>query len=165
MKKHVFVVLMALLIAFSALFTLGTGQAHAAGVGPYTHKALTAATYDPNDPHDSGCWNSGAYVANVAYVMDGSTRLATVENWYSPSCIKNWGQIEWTSGTALSLNVGAYIKSNPSIYQCFPTNCAFGGYNGGLSPAWTDMVDGHSAVRVYGDVVYKGNGYSAYADA
>ena len=161
MKKFNLLLAAIVLAAFSFNLSFEVGSAQAAGGGhphivvagyPQTRHA-NAALYDPNDPHDSGC-ASGAYVAGVEHIYDNNMLLATVENWYSPNCVKNWGQIEWTLGTALITNIET--TSNDYVReQCYPIDCS-SGYAGGLSPSWTDMVDGHNIICVTALVTYKG---------
>ncbi len=114
------------------------------------------AAYNSNDPYDSGC-ASGAYVAGVEYIKAGNTTLATVENWYSPTCVTNWGQIEWPSGSSLSISIMT-ASATLTPENCYPTSCS-GLYSGGLSPSWTDMVDGHNQVCVTGKAKYRGTIY------
>jgi hypothetical protein len=134
-------------------------QAHAAAL----KSAKTyAAAYDPNDPYQSGC-SQGAYDAIYRTIGNLKTgTIATIENWYSPRCVKNWAEIEWNKGAA----VQTYIHiTNFGSDQCYPTTgcpTAQPLYTGGYSPSWTDMVDGHNLACVDGGVMYQGQWYTFY---
>jgi hypothetical protein len=145
----IFVVIAALLLVTTMPTFITSSSAHAAArSAKLAHPAIAA--YDPNDPYDSGC-SQGAYVAKHYDFKYGSQTIATLENWYSPKCVTNWAQIEWPGGSSVQTFI---VISANSTTQCFPTDCN-SSYTGGLSPSWTDMVDGHSTACAVGNVRYK----------
>jgi hypothetical protein len=113
------------------------------------------ANYDADDPQDSGCWNNAKW-ANWGSLSVGGYTVQAI-NWYSYSCNTNWVEISWNSGTAVQTQVG--INDNYSSQQCYPTDC-HSYYTGGLSPSWTDMIDG--TYTTYVNLELRANGQSSH---
>ena len=174
MKCRLFLALVASFLVFSATFALGAGIVYASGIsggiggvfgggggggggGGSVSGSIGNAQSDKtanavaSDPYTSGC-SKGAYLAISGPIKDASgNTLATVENWYSPSCVKNWARIVWSSGTNLQTFIKIYAPNNEDPAQCYPTECQ-GYYPGGLSPSWTDMINGQKLACAYGAV-------------
>ncbi len=167
MKCRLFLTLVATFLVFSATFALGSGIVYASGMsggagngqpdriandpGPGNGQLGEIANALSSDPYTSGC-SKGAYLAISGPIKDaGGNTLATVENWYSPSCVKNWARIVWSSGTNLQTFIKIYTPNNEAAAQCYPTECQ-GYYQKGLSPSWTNMIDGQKLACAYGAV-------------
>ncbi len=142
MKRRLFSVAAAVLLLSALVFAFGTGTAHA----------------DSNDPYDSGCANTGYPANSGSLSVAGYTVYA--QNWYSTGCNTNWALIWWTGGSAVQTRVEIY---NSNECQSYPTGCLCAGtnclYSGGLSPSWTDMIDGTQTAYV--SLVIKANGQTA----
>jgi hypothetical protein len=109
----------------------------------------STAHADALDPYDSGCANTG-YVANSG-TLSVAGYVVYAENWYSTGCNTNWAEIWWNGGSAVQTGVAIYGSSGT---RCYPTSCGFytgasgGYYTGGLSPSWTDMINGTEVTYV-----------------
>jgi hypothetical protein len=128
------------------------------------------AAYDSDDPVQSGC-SQHAYVANTIdlhkYADPSYPVVAHFQNWYSWSCNTNWAQVWWNStvgsDTITGINVEIHTRGDIGYpvgvhKQCEPTSCT-DIYTGGLSPAWTDMIEGTDVACLTGFASWMGGGY------
>lgn len=114
--------------------------------------APVGATSDPNDPYQSGCINS-AYIAKSGDLYDPwGTDFGHIENWYSWGCHKNWVLVIFKVKMYQSLvdiHTSGYAgtAANTVHRQCYPADCN-SRYTGGLSPTWSDMIEGYDIACV-----------------
>lgn len=119
---------------------------------------IPAFAYDPNDPYDSKCDTLPSKDGRYAYIANGGSISVSgytvhVENWYSPRCNTNWARIWWNGGANVQTSVS--IDNEKGDTESYPTNL-FDLYKGGLSPSWTNMIDGSTEACVF--VTIKANG-------
>ena len=92
-------------------------------------------------PYQQGCV-SGSYDAastNI-YAQPSGGWLATVQNWYSPSCEANWNVTYFDAASSSGVYLLVKELHAPNTDVSFE-------YSGKNSPAWSNMVDGTYQVQ------------------
>jgi Protein of unknown function (DUF2690) len=159
MKRNNIWFLTALIVACIFVVAPVTGTAHANDYGKagVTH----TNSYVGEDPYTSGCSRDAYIVRNSGVYDEHGNVLAIVQMWYSISCVTNWGVIKWNDGSAIGTQIDVWEYNDYAHRKCYPTACSTSTwYAGGLSPSWTDMVDGQNVTCVFGAVLKAGAVYA-----